>query len=151
MRVALWFLLLGVSLAWGHRLNVLVEEEGAELVVWAYFKKDSPCMECQVVLKNAQGMIERELLTDALGYARLTPLSSGALELIVNGGAGHQKSVTFSYAPPPQEAQEREGVLDAPLVLVRPEAEVSLGGIAQGVALLLLFFGALWWVYRRRR
>lgn len=149
MRIALLCLVLLTSL-WAHRLNVMVSEEAEGVEVWGFFRQSSPCVDCGVKLWDKEGRLLAQSATDQEGKVHLKIATAGEFELLVDGGVGHQKRVKFEFTPEAQSSDERGESKGAPAPLVRPEAEVTLTGIAQGIALLALIFGALFWLYRGR-
>ena len=99
MRV-LFFLTVLSSFAFSHALHLFATQEGDRVAIYSYFYKNSPCMECEVLI-GADG---REILRTKTDKEGLTSIKIPAKNFIIQiyGGAGHGAQMEFSaenFAP----------------------------------------------------
>lgn len=97
---ALFFLAVLSSFAFSHALHLFATQEGDRVAIYSYFYKNSPCMECEVLI-SADG---REILrtrTDKEGLASIK-IPAKNFTIKIYGGAGHGAQMEFSaenFAP----------------------------------------------------
>ena len=96
----LFFLAVFTSFAFSHALHLFATQEGDRVEIYSYFYKNSPCMECEVLI-SADG---REILrtrTDKEGLASIK-IPAKNFTIQIYGGAGHGAQMEFSaenFAP----------------------------------------------------
>lgn len=96
----LFFLAVFTSFAFSHALHLFATQEGDRVAIYSYFYKNSPCMECEVLI-SADG---REILrtrTDKEGLASIK-IPAKNFTIQIYGGAGHGAQMEFSaenFAP----------------------------------------------------
>ena len=96
----LFFLAVFTSFAFSHALHLFATQEGDRVEIYSYFYKNSPCMECEVLI-SADG---REILrtrTDKEGLANIR-IPAKNFTIQIYGGAGHGAQMEFSaenFAP----------------------------------------------------
>ena len=91
---ALFFLTVLSSFAFSHALHLFATQEGDKVEIYSYFYKNSPCMECEVLI-SADG---REILrtkTDKEGLASIR-IPAKNFTIQIYGGAGHGAQMEFS-------------------------------------------------------
>ena len=91
---ALFFLAVLSSFAFSHALHLFATQEGDRVAIYSYFYKNSPCMECEVLI-SADG---REILrtrTDKEGLASIR-IPAKNFTIKIYGGAGHGAQMEFS-------------------------------------------------------
>ena len=91
---ALFFLVVLSSFAFSHALHLFATQEGDRVAIYSYFYKNSPCMECEVLI-SADG---REILrtrTDKEGLTSIRILAKN-FTIQIYGGAGHGAQMEFS-------------------------------------------------------
>ena len=91
---ALFFLTVLSSFAFSHALHLFATQEGDRVAIYSYFYKNSPCMECEVLI-SADG---REILrtkTDKEGLASIRILAKN-FTIQIYGGAGHGAQMEFN-------------------------------------------------------
>ena len=91
---ALFFLTVLISFAFSHALHLFATQEGDRVAIYSYFYKNSPCMECEVLI-SADG---REILrtkTDKEGLASIR-MPAKNFTIQIYGGAGHGAQMEFS-------------------------------------------------------
>ena len=91
---ALFFLAVLSSFAFSHALHLFATQEGDRVAIYSYFYKNSPCMECEVLI-SADG---REILrtrTDKEGLASIK-IPAKNFTIQIYGGAGHGAQMEFS-------------------------------------------------------
>ena len=91
---ALFFLTVLSSFAFSHALHLFATQEGDRVAIYSYFYKNSPCMECEVLI-SADG---REILrtrTDKEGLASIR-MPAKNFTIQIYGGAGHGAQMEFS-------------------------------------------------------
>ena len=91
---ALFFLTVLSSFAFSHALHLFATQEGDRVAIYSYFYKNSPCMECEVLI-SADG---REILrtkTDKEGLASIK-IPAKNFTIQIYGGAGHGAQMEFS-------------------------------------------------------
>ena len=91
---ALFFLAVLSSFAFSHALHLFATQEGDRVAIYSYFYKNSPCMECEVLI-SADG---REILrtkTDKEGLASIR-IPTKNFTIQIYGGAGHGAQMEFS-------------------------------------------------------
>lgn len=97
---ALFFLTVLISFAFSHALHLFATQEGDRVAIYSYFHKNSPCMECEVLI-SVDG---REILrtrTDKEGLASIR-IPAKNFTIQIYGGAGHGAQMEFSaenFAP----------------------------------------------------
>lgn len=97
---ALFFLAVLSSFAFSHALHLFATQEGDRVAIYSYFYKNSPCMQCEVLI-SADG---REILrtrTDKEGLASIK-IPAKNFTIKIYGGAGHGAQMEFSaenFAP----------------------------------------------------
>ena len=97
---ALFFLAVLSSFAFSHALHLFATQEGDRVAIYSYFYKNSPCMQCEVLI-SAGG---REILrarTDKEGLASIK-IPAKNFTIQIYGGAGHGAQMEFSaenFAP----------------------------------------------------
>lgn len=97
---ALFFLAVLSSFAFSHALHLFATQEGDRVAIYSYFYKNSPCMQCEVLI-SAGG---REILrarTDKEGLASIR-IPAKNFTIQIYGGAGHGAQMEFSaenFAP----------------------------------------------------
>ena len=96
----LFFLTVLISFAFSHALHLFATQEGDRVAIYSYFYKNSPCMECEVLI-SVDG---REILrtrTDKEGLASIR-MPAKNFTIQIYGGAGHGAQMEFSaenFAP----------------------------------------------------
>ena len=91
---ALFFLTVLISFAFSHVLHLFATQEGDRVEIYSYFYKNSPCMQCEVLI-SADG---REILrtrTDKEGLASIK-IPAKNFTIQIYGGAGHGAQMEFS-------------------------------------------------------
>ena len=91
---ALFFLTVLISFAFSHALHLFATQEGDRVAIYSYFYKNSPCMECEVLI-SVDG---REILrtrTDKEGLASIR-MPAKNFTIQIYGGAGHGAQMEFS-------------------------------------------------------
>lgn len=91
---ALFFLTVLSSFAFSHALHLFATQEGDRVAIYSYFYKNSPCIECEVLI-SAGG---REILrtrTDKEGLASIK-IPAKNFTIQIYGGAGHGAQMEFS-------------------------------------------------------
>ena len=91
---ALFFLAVLSSFSFSHALHLFATQEGDRVAIYSYFYKNSPCMECEVLI-SADG---REILrtkTDKEGLASIR-IPAKNFTIQIYGGAGHGAQMEFS-------------------------------------------------------
>ena len=91
---ALFFLAVLSSFAFSHALHLFATQEGDRVAIYSYFYKNSPCMECEVLI-SADG---REILrtrTDKEGLVSIR-IPAKNFTIQIYGGAGHGAQMEFS-------------------------------------------------------
>ncbi|WP_298082325.1 hypothetical protein [uncultured Campylobacter sp.] len=91
---ALFFLTVLISFAFSHALHLFATQEGDRVAIYSYFYKNSPCMQCEVLI-SADG---REILrtrTDKEGLANIR-IPAKNFTIQIYGGAGHGAQMEFS-------------------------------------------------------
>lgn len=97
---ALFFLTVLSSFAFSHALHLFATQEGDKVEIYSYFYKNSPCMQCEVLI-SVDG---REILrtkTDKEGLASIR-IPAKNFTIQIYGGAGHGAQMEFSaedFAP----------------------------------------------------
>ncbi|WP_298706865.1 hypothetical protein [uncultured Campylobacter sp.] len=90
---ALFFLTVLSSFAFSHALHLFATQEGDRVAIYSYFYKNSPCMQCEVLI-SADG---REILrtrTDKEGLASIR-IPAKNFTIQIYGGAGHGAQMEF--------------------------------------------------------
>ena len=96
----LFFLAVFTSFAFSHALHLFATQEGDRVEIYSYFYKNSPCMECEVLI-SADG---REILRTRTVKEGLASIKIPAKNFTIQiyGGAGHGAQMEFSaenFAP----------------------------------------------------
>lgn len=91
-------LMLLVSTAYAHKLNILAFSENNTLSVNAYFADGTPCRECGFQILDADGKVFAEGKLDDKGEYFRTGETPTDMKIIVDGGMGHkaEQSITSS-------------------------------------------------------
>ena len=104
---ALFFLTVLSSFAFSHALHLFATQEGDRVAIYSYFYKNSPCMECEVLI-SADG---REILrtrTDKEGLASIK-IPAKNFTIQIYGGAGHGAQMEFGAEDfTPQDSGDSE-------------------------------------------
>ncbi|MDR2638810.1 MAG: hypothetical protein LBC09_03110 [Helicobacteraceae bacterium] len=135
MRTAFLIVALAVC-AFAHRLNLFVTDENGTIYIHSYFTKSAPCKGCAVTIFDPSGAKIARAQTDDEGKAAIA-LKTNAVTLRADGGMGHQAEIDYELTG--EFAQE----VETPLWL-------SLAKGALGLAIIALFFGALWFIKRKK-
>lgn len=103
----LFFLAVFTSFAFSHALHLFATQDGDRVAIYSYFYKNSPCMECEVLI-SADG---REILrtrTDKEGLASIK-IPAKNFTIQIYGGAGHGAQMEFSAEDfTPQDSSDPE-------------------------------------------
>lgn len=97
---ALFFLTVLSSFAFSHALHLFATQEGDRVAIYSYFYKNSPCMECEVLI-SADGREIVRTRTDKEGLANIR-IPAKNFTIQIYGGAGHGAQMEFSaenFAP----------------------------------------------------
>lgn len=97
---ALFFLTVFTSFAFSHALHLFAAQEGDKVEIYSYFYKNSPCMECEVLI-SADGCEILRTKTDKEGLASIR-IPAKNFTIQIYGGAGHGAQMEFSaenFAP----------------------------------------------------
>ncbi|WP_297962765.1 hypothetical protein [uncultured Campylobacter sp.] len=97
---ALFFLTVLSSFAFSHALHLFATQEGDRVAIYSYFYKNSPCMECEVLI-SADGREIVRTRTDKEGLASIK-IPAKNFTIKIYGGAGHGAQMEFSaenFAP----------------------------------------------------
>ncbi len=97
---ALFFLTVLISFAFSHALHLFATQEGDRVAIYSYFYKNSPCMECEVLISADRREILRTR-TDKEGLASIK-IPAKNFTIQIYGGAGHGAQMEFSaedFAP----------------------------------------------------
>ena len=96
----LFFLAVLSSFAFSHALHLFATQEGDRVAIYSYFYKNSPCMECEVLI-SADGREIVRTRTDKEGLASIR-MPAKNFTIQIYGGAGHGAQMEFSaenFAP----------------------------------------------------
>ena len=91
---ALFFLTVLSSFAFSHALHLFATQEGDRVAIYSYFYKNSPCMECEVLI-SADGREIVRTRTDKEGLASIK-IPAKNFTIKIYGGAGHGAQMEFS-------------------------------------------------------
>ena len=91
---ALFFLAVLSSFAFSHALHLFATQEGDRVAIYSYFYKNSPCMECEVLISVDRREIVRTR-TDKEGLASIR-MPAKNFTIQIYGGAGHGAQMEFS-------------------------------------------------------
>ncbi|WP_297987667.1 hypothetical protein [uncultured Campylobacter sp.] len=91
---ALFFLTVLISFAFSHALHLFATQEGDRVAIYSYFYKNSPCMECEVLI-SADGHEILRTRTDKEGLASIR-IPTKNFTIQIYGGAGHGAQMEFS-------------------------------------------------------
>ena len=97
---ALFFLAVLSSFAFSHALHLFATQEGDKVEIYSYFYKNSPCMDCEVLISADVREILRTR-TDKEGLASIR-IPAKNFTIQIYGGAGHGAQMEFSaenFAP----------------------------------------------------
>jgi hypothetical protein len=122
--------------AFAHRLNLFVTDENGAIYIQSYFTKSAPCQLCAVTVLDQSGALIANAQTDEEGKATIA-VTTGGVTVRVNGGMGHQAETYYELTG--EFAKE----VETPLWL-------SLAKGALGLAIIALFFGAIWLIKRKK-
>ena len=91
---ALFFLAVLSSFAFSHALHLFATQEGDRVAIYSYFYKNSPCIECEVLI-SVDG---REILRTRTNKEGLASIKIPAKNFTIQiyGGAGHGAQMEFS-------------------------------------------------------
>lgn len=135
LRISLLSLLLFTTV-WAHKINLFAYDEEGKLYVQSYFTKSSPCKQCVVKLLDEH---QKELLvfnTDDEGKAS-AKLPSAEFDIIVEAGMGHQ---TQTHYVAQSHTKEEVKTLSS---------DTPWDKMLLGLAIIVFFFGALYWIKRK--
>ena len=90
----LFFLAVFTSFAFSHALHLFATQEGDRVAIYSYFYKNSPCMECEVLISVDRREIVRTR-TDKEGLASIR-MPAKNFTIQIYGGAGHGAQMEFS-------------------------------------------------------
>lgn len=119
----LFFLAVFTSFAFSHALHLFATQEGDRVAIYSYFYKNSPCMECEVLI-SADG---REILrtrTDKEGLASIR-IPAKNFTIQIYGGAGHGAQMEFSaegFTPQNSEPQNLDAAKNSASENIAPKA-----------------------------
>ena len=82
------------SFAFSHALHLFATQEGDRVAIYSYFYKNSPCMECEVLISTDGREILRTR-TDKEGLASMR-IPAKNFTIQIYGGAGHGAQMEFS-------------------------------------------------------
>ena len=82
------------SFAFSHALHLFATQEGDRVEIYSYFYKNSPCMECEVLISTDGREILRTK-TDKEGLASIR-IPAKNFTIQIYGGAGHGAQMEFS-------------------------------------------------------
>ena len=88
------------SFAFSHALHLFATQEGDRVAIYSYFYKNSPCMECEVLI-SVDGCEILRTRTDKEGLASIK-IPAKNFTIQIYGGAGHGAQMEFSaenFAP----------------------------------------------------
>lgn len=90
---ALFFLAVLSSFAFSHALHLFATQEGDRVEIYSYFYKNSPCIECEVLI-SVDG---REILRTRTNKEGLASIKIPAKNFTIQiyGGAGHGAQMEF--------------------------------------------------------
>lgn len=91
---ALFFLTVLSSFAFSHALHLFATQEGDRVAIYSYFYKNSPCMQCEVLI-SADGREIVRTRTDKEGLASIR-IPAKNFTIQIYGGAGHGAQMEFS-------------------------------------------------------
>ena len=91
---ALFLLTVLASFAFSHALHLFATQEGDRVAIYSYFYKNSPCMECEVLI-SADGCEILRTKTDKEGLASIK-IPAKNFTIQIYGGAGHGARMEFS-------------------------------------------------------
>lgn len=91
---ALFFLAVLSSFAFSHALHLFATQEGDRVAIYSYFYKNSPCMECEVLI-SADGREIVRTRTDKEGLANIR-IPAKNFTIQIYGGEGHGAQMEFS-------------------------------------------------------
>ena len=104
---ALFFLAVLSSFAFSHALHLFATQEGDRVAIYSYFYKNSPCMECEVLISVDRREIVRTR-TDKEGLASIR-MPAKNFTIQIYGGAGHGAQMEFSAEDfTPQDSSDPE-------------------------------------------
>jgi hypothetical protein len=92
-------ILLSISL-YGHSLKIFVDENNSKidikttLHIASFYKKNSPCIECNVKITQDNKVVEKT--TDQNGIVTYTPISNNPITIETDAGAGHYKKIEYT-------------------------------------------------------
>lgn len=137
LRISLLSLLLLTSV-WAHKINLFAYDEAGTLFIQSYFTQSSPCKQCPVKLLDAQQKELLVLTTNDEGKASVK-LPAAEFEIIVEGGMGHQAQTHYVA-----QSHTKEEAKALP-------SDTPLDKMLLGLAIIVLFFGVLYWIKRKPR
>ena len=82
------------SFSFSHALHLFATQEGDRVAIYSYFYKNSPCMECEVLI-SADGHEILRTKTDKEGLASIR-IPAKNFTIQIYGGAGHGAQMEFS-------------------------------------------------------
>lgn len=77
-----------------HSLRIFAKEQGDQIIIKSYFYGGSPCKNCDALIKSEHEQISAK--TDENGALSLLKPKGGELEISINAGQGHFKSIKLS-------------------------------------------------------
>jgi len=130
--------LLCLSSLWAHKINLFAYDEEGKLYIQSYFTKSSPCKQCVVKLLDTN---QKELLvlnTDNEGKAS-AKLPAAEFDIIVEAGMGHQSQTHYIA-----QSHTKEEAKTLP-------SDTPWNKMFLGLAIIVFFFGVLYWTKRKPR
>lgn len=91
---ALFFLAVLSSFSFSHALHLFATQEGDRVAIYSYFYKNSPCMQCEVLI-SVDGREIFRTRTDKEGLASIR-IPAKNFTIQIYGGAGHGAQMEFS-------------------------------------------------------
>lgn len=134
-----WLLsFLCISSLWAHKINLFAYDEEGKLYIQSYFTKSSPCKQCVLKLLDDN---QKELLvlkTDDDGKAS-AKLPAAEFSIVVEAGMGHQSQTHYVA-----QSHTKEEAKTLP-------SDTPWDKILLGLAIIVFFFGVLYWTKRKPR
>ena len=127
-----------ISAVWAHKINLFAYDENNTLYLQSYFTKSSPCKQCPIKLLGSNEQELGTLMSDDEGKASMK-LPAAAFSIVVDGGMGHQQKIEYRA-----QSHTKEEAKQLP-------SDTPLDKIALALGILVFFFGALYWIKRRKQ
>ena len=129
---------LSISTLYAHKINLFAYDEEGSLYVQSYFTKSAPCKQCTILLQDFQDKELARFQTDDEGKASIK-LPAPHFKITVEGGMGHQATLDYEA-----KSHTKEELKTLP-------SDTPLSKVALGLAIIVFFFGALFWIKRPTR